>query len=141
MADVRPLRWTSLLCRVLVWCGLCWWANYVIANGAGNPTPPSNPTDALYNSTTVGRVILLLLLSCVPGLFYVFGVRTWLGTVIGGMGFAVVLIETLSSIANDHSSTAGAGILGVPFVALVPIVTVFVAEIWFGPRPSNNSSA
>jgi hypothetical protein len=122
--------------------GLGWsllWAFYAI--GPGTPTPSPNPSEAVGVPASVLGVIIGLVLTCVPGLLYVFGVRTWIGSVVAWLGFAVVFIGIVSLISQDHSSTAGAGILGVPVLAIVPIGFVIVAELNLGSRSPGTSSA
>jgi hypothetical protein len=139
--DMRPLRWTSALCRALIWCALCYWANYVVVNGAGNPTPPSDPSVALHGAAAFRGVAFFLVLTAPTGLLYLLAIRTWVGTVLAGTAFGVVLIGVLSSIANDQSSTAGIGIPGVPVVVLLPVAAVVIGELWTGTKRSNTPTA
>lgn len=81
-----------------------------------------------------GVVIGLVLLAPAAGLM-LWGVRTWFGTLAAGLGLVVVWAEGIAGIAGDSSSTAGAGLLGLPVLAAVPVVVVIAVEHWAVRRP------
>ena len=55
-------------------------------------------------------------------------IRTWAGSVAVGAAFAALVIWIMKSIANSMSSTAGAGILGVPVYAMAAVAVGLCAE-------------
>ena len=135
LADVRKLRVGPLVCRILIWGGLCYWANYIAVTGAGNPTPPADPSSVLHGAAALHGALFMAGATVIPGLLYVFGIRTWAGTVVAGAGFGLVLLGMISSIANDQSSTAGVGFVAVPFVPVVGVLVPLIIELLAGPKP------
>ena len=57
-----------MLCRVSIWCGIAYWAQYIIATGAGQPAPLDDPSRAPRGSITIRGTIVGLVITVVPGL-------------------------------------------------------------------------
>jgi hypothetical protein len=87
-----------------------------------------NPTPSL--AELPGLLPMGLILTCPPGLAYVFLVRSWLGSLLAGTGFVALCIWFLRwlSIESEKSSTAGIAILELPFLLMAPILAVFLWE-------------
>jgi hypothetical protein len=74
------------------------------------------------------------LLLGLPVLLYLWGVRTWPGSIVAGLGVIGVWVGGIASIQADESSTAGIGLLGLPVLVSLPVGAVLLMEMLRAPH-------
>lgn len=122
---MRKMNWTAFAVRMGVWVAASMYALYLVRN----PTPD------------LGEVLaglpLMLVLTCIPGAMFLWLVRTWPGTAVASLGFVGGWIGLFAYISeeSERSSTAGIGLLGLPFVTVFPILVVWAVEQSTMPKP------
>jgi hypothetical protein len=122
---MRTMNWSAFAVRVVVWVLGAMYALYLVRN----PTPG------------LGEVLtglpLMLVLTCIPGAAFLGLVRTWPGTALASFGFVGGWIGLFAYISEEsaRSSTAGIGLLGLPFVTMLPVFVVYAVEQSTMPKP------
>jgi hypothetical protein len=119
----------AFLVRALVWFSVAVMAGYAVRN----PTPQSA-------GEAIGTAPPVLFLTALPGLLFLFAIRTWLGTALASVGFWIVTLAVFLwvSAGSETSSTAGIGVL-----IVVPLLVLVVGLVfaWEHRKPTRQIAA